>query len=122
MANNTDAVKNLRPFKKGDPRINRKGRPKSFDKLRQLAQQVAGEAAAYDPEAHKTLTRIELMLRAMSTSKHPSDRKTFLEYCYGKVKDEIELTDNTNYSPEQIAQKVAGLLALAQERKDANNA
>ena len=91
MANNPNVVKNLRPFKKGDPRINRKGRPKSFDKLRELAQQVAGEPAAFDPETEKTLTRIELMLRAMATSKAPADRKTFLEYCYGKVKDEIEL-------------------------------
>lgn len=28
---------NLKPFQKGDKRINRKGRPKSFDALRALA-------------------------------------------------------------------------------------
>ena len=33
------------PFRKGDPRINRKGRPKSFDGLRSLAQEIAHEAA-----------------------------------------------------------------------------
>ena len=33
------------PFRKGDPRINRKGRPKSFDQLRSLAQEIAHEAA-----------------------------------------------------------------------------
>jgi len=116
---------NLKPFVKGDARINRYGRPKSFDILRKLAQRIAAE-----PIAEKngyTVTRIEAMLLAMSSSKHPSDRKTFLEYAYGKVKDEIELgvEIKTNLSPEQIAQKVASLLVLAQERKDkadANNA
>ena len=32
------------------------------------------------------------MLLAMSSSKNPSDRKTFLEYAYGKVKEELDLT------------------------------
>jgi hypothetical protein len=30
-----------KPFAKGDKRINRKGRPKTFDALRQLAQTIA---------------------------------------------------------------------------------
>ena len=30
-------------FVKGDPRINRNGRPKSFDALRALAQEIAHE-------------------------------------------------------------------------------
>lgn len=80
-------------FKKGkgkdrDPRINRYGRPKSFDVLRKLAQRIAAEPVAV--KNGYTVTRIEAMLLAMSSSKNPSDRKTFLEYAYGKVKDEIE--------------------------------
>lgn len=34
-------------FVKSDPRINRKGRPKSFDGLRALAQEIAHEVAKY---------------------------------------------------------------------------
>jgi hypothetical protein len=35
------SLSNLRPFAKGDPCINRKGRPKSFDQFRELAQSIA---------------------------------------------------------------------------------
>jgi hypothetical protein len=73
-------------FVKGDKRINRKGRPRSFDALRKLAQQVA---ALELPEG-EGLTRIEAMLRVMSTSRNPADRALFLAYAYGKPKDEIE--------------------------------
>jgi len=34
---------NLKPFAQGDKRINRKGRPKSFGGLRDLAQQISHE-------------------------------------------------------------------------------
>ena len=36
------------------------------------------------------LNQIEAMLLSMSSSKNPTDRKTFLEYAYGKVKEEME--------------------------------
>jgi len=36
-------AENLKPFKKGDKRINRKGRPKDFSALRELAQEIAHE-------------------------------------------------------------------------------
>ena len=81
---------NLIPFKKGDKRINRGGRPKSFDKLRKLALKVAAEEAG-----ESGLSRVQLMLMAMASSKNPSDRKLFLEYAYGKVKEELEINSKT---------------------------
>jgi len=73
-------------FQKGDIRINRKGRPKTFDKLRKLAVEVAAEENAVG------VSRILAMLRAMSISDNPADRRLFLEYTFGKVKDEADIT------------------------------
>ena len=85
--NNPNAVDNLIPFVKGDKRINRKGRPRSFDALRKLAVKIAGEQADQD-----TVTRIEKMLTDMSISKNPADRALFLAYAFGKPKDEVDIT------------------------------
>ena len=91
MANN----ENLKPFKKGkgkdrDPRINRYGRPKSFDVLRKLAQRIAAEKVA--EKNGYAVTMVEVMLHNMAASKNAAQNKTFLEYAFGKVKDEVDLT------------------------------
>ena len=75
------------PFVKGDKRINRNGRPRSFDALRKLAIKIAGELA--DEEE---ITRITKMMRDMSRSSNPSDRALFLAYAYGKPKENIDIT------------------------------
>ena len=85
MANN----QNLKPFVKGDKRINRLGRPKSFDALRKLAQRIAAEEL--DSADGETITRIEALLRVLSSSRNPHDRKTFLEYAYGKPKEQVDI-------------------------------
>lgn len=72
---------------------NNKGRPKSFDALRKLAQKIA--ASDLPPnEKGEILTRIEATLMLMSTSRNPADRRLFLEYAFGKVKDEVDLTSD----------------------------
>ena len=74
----------------GGKRANRqgKGKPKTFTALRKLAQSIAAEdLQSTDGD---TITRIEALLRVMSTSRNPADRKTFLEYAFGKPKDEVE--------------------------------
>lgn len=74
----------------GGKRANRqgKGRPKNMTQLRKLAQSIACEEL--QSTDNNIITRIEALLRVMSTSRNPADRKMFLEYTYGKVKDEIE--------------------------------
>jgi len=76
-------------FVKGDPRINRKGRPKSFDALRELAQQIAHEAVQV---GDKKITVTEAILRQWAQSKNPQLQKGFLEIAYGKVPDQMQLT------------------------------
>lgn len=73
-------------FKKGDARINRKGRPRSFDKLRKLAQAIALENAS------ETMTVIEVIMRKWATSKDPRLQQAFIEYAYGKVPTQNEVT------------------------------
>jgi hypothetical protein len=85
---------NLIPFEKGDARINRKGRPRSFDAARKLAQAKMNEPAL-DANGQqivkngKIVTNAEMFFEAWMKSK---DRKSFAEFAYGKVKEEVELT------------------------------
>ena len=96
MPNNPNAAANLKNFTKGDPRINRNGRPKSFDALRKLAQQIATEDVKQNGQplvidGHK-VTVIEAVMRALASSKNSKDRELFLKYAYGSPPQAVELT------------------------------
>jgi hypothetical protein len=86
--------------KPGGNKRNRFGRPKSFDALRKLAVKIAGENV---PESE--VTRIEAMLRVMSTSRNPADRALFLAYAYGKPRENIDITS--------LGEKLKGYTVLA---------
>ena len=75
-------------FVKGDARINRKGRPKDFDALRELAKQIAAEPVMI---GDKKLTVVEAILRQWAQSKNAILQKGFLEIAYGKVPDKMEV-------------------------------
>ena len=94
MADNSSTVpKQLTPFVKGDPRINRKGRPKSFDALRSLAQEIAHEAAKQSKEQGggpvvidgHVVTVTEAIMRQWAMSKDPRLQQKFIEVAYGQV-------------------------------------
>jgi hypothetical protein len=81
-----------KPFVKGDPRINRKGRPKDFDAVRKLAQQLANEEAkgaggqlvVIDNEIQ---TNVTMVLRQLMKD----NPVAFLQYAYGKPKEELDV-------------------------------
>jgi hypothetical protein len=75
-------------FVKGDKRINRKGRPRNFDALRALAQEIAHEQASDGDN----ITVVESVLRRWSTSSDPKLSMAFIEYAYGKVPQATEIS------------------------------
>lgn len=93
-ASNTGEIRpNKGQFTKGDPRINRNGRPKSFDALRKLAQSLADEIAR-DKDGHPIIieghiaTKAEMILRGLSDA----NPERFLEIGYGKVPTPLEVS------------------------------
>lgn len=83
-------------FDKRPAHINRKGRPKSFDALRALSQQIAHETAtkAGEPiviDGH-IVSVTEAILRQWAQSKDPRLQQAFIQYAYGKVPDKTEMT------------------------------
>lgn len=107
------------PFVKGDPRCWRKGRPKSFDALRALAQEVLAEASVTSKDGDKSrliliriplmrdgkpvvdekgepvmidhyATNAEMIVRQMM--KDGRRQAAILEIAYGKVPQAVELT------------------------------
>lgn len=89
-----------KPFVKGDPRINRKGRPKSFDALRELAQEIAHEVAQSGGQdliidGHK-VTNAEAVLRKWLVSGNPQLQRAFMEIAFGKVPDVTQVSGPDN--------------------------
>jgi len=89
-----NSSKKGKPFTKGDPRINRNGRPKSFDALRALAQEIAHEKAKNSDgkvitvDGH-AVTVAEAIMRKWASSNNPQLQKAFIEIAFGKVPDTV---------------------------------
>ncbi len=118
MPNNPRAIENLRPFVKGDVRINRKGRPKNFDALRSLAKMIANEKVQ-TKDGLTAMSRVELILRQWATSGIWQLQKQFMEVAYGKVKDEIELSGPdgkpiqiADLSEDELKKRIASIIGI----------
>jgi hypothetical protein len=101
-----------KPFTRGDPRINRKGRPVGFDALRALALQIAHEAAIQKDgqplviNGHK-VTTTEVILRQWSRSGNPILQRAFIEIAFGKVPDKLEVSGTVGHDVSFTAEDIA---------------
>lgn len=110
-SSNTGSNRKPGTFQPGDPRINRKGRPKSFDALRVLAQQI-GHEQAFDKTGAPVVidghlaTRTETILREWADSSDPRLQMAFVEIAYGKVPTRTEITGENGAPVNTIIQIV----------------
>ena len=110
-----------RPFKPGDPRINRAGPPKTFEELRRTADMIASEMVP-GPNG-EMITRGELLLRSWIRSKNPLLQRAFVEYWVGKppARIEAELQPKTrlilHYAHEVQASTVKALPSQSDDHK-----
>lgn len=94
------AVSNLKPFVKGDPRINRKGQPKKILKLQKLLEHTLGipEGGNIDK------SDIVAIIRAVAREAKKGDviaAREILDRLYGKVKQVIDVEGNAS-TPVQV--------------------
>lgn len=126
-ASNTGGSRpNKGQFKKGDPRINRKGRPKTFDALRRLAQQIACEIVESE-DGSTAMSRIQTVLHDWVTSGDKDKQRAFIEYAYGKVPNPVEMsgkdgkpiqTEDVSLTDDERAKRIAAILDAARARRD----
>lgn len=88
----------LKPFTKGDPRINRKGRPKQADQLRSLILDIGAQMVPVEisvgkgkKKVVKHMTRFQKMILDQFNSGDPKKQKLLLEYAFGKPVDRMLL-------------------------------
>lgn len=107
---------NLKPFQKGDKRINRKGKPKDFAALRRLAQGIAHQELLQKDGSFATVA--ELILTGWATSKEPSLQIKFVEYAWGKVSTPVEVNANVKNDVKYTSDEMARAREEARKREE----
>ena len=116
-ANNNGKRTIGKPFAKGDPRINRKGRPRSFQAFRELTQDVLHEEAR-DNNGQPIVvnghiaTNAEMIVRSWLTDR--KRQKDLVESAFGKVPLNVDVTSG--------GEKIDGVIRIVvhDDSKDAN--
>lgn len=116
MANNTGKGQ----FVKGDPRINRQGRPTNQDQLRKMIHEIAGEVVT-SKDGSITASRLFAILMNWATSNDVRKQELFVAYGYGKVKEQntalnLNLNDLTDEQLQRIAAGEDAASVLASTR------
>ena len=86
---------NLVPFTKGDTRINRNGRPKNLDAMREMARELGYEPVDIRSDA-EAMSYIEAIFRDWMKSKNFHKQLAFIQYAFGKVPDKLEVNREGN--------------------------
>ncbi len=102
MAATEKSKANLKPFKKGDVRINRKGVPADTLAARAFIREIGAELLAL-PDTRdasgnvipgEKMTRMKALIRSMFSSRAPADKAAILKGAYpGLLTDTVALTD-----------------------------
>lgn len=94
-------------IKPGEVR-NPHGRPRNLSELRKLVQEMGNEEIT-----QAGMTRLQLLLRTMYSSKSASDKQNVLEYGFGKVP---QVTQERTYEDDVIELLEAGQITEEQVR------
>ena len=91
------AKEDLIPFTKGDPRINRNGRPRVLPELKEVLNEILSEEITN--QKGEKATRLEAILRTLNAKAQKGDIRAIqevLDRAFGKAKSSAEMEENNS--------------------------